>query len=211
MHVITPQTAKEERRSRGEGLTEEEIKKKNATMLCLYGLHKMKKIEDTKDSIKAVISGLNVASFYFPGQVGDLHKGTANVQCLNAIVYRQWVGKTVEIFGEHVSFAPHPKSLQGAIPPTKEEQEKYGFCDISTVIADTLEATRNAPHSKGKASMITHVELDALVETAIDKRNDQLKLELKTELTAELHKEMGDLKKEVALEADVVKKESPGT
>ena len=211
IHVITPQTTKEERRSRGEGLTEEEIKKKNATMLCLYGLHKMKKIEDTKDSIKAVIGGLNVASFYFPGQVGDLHKGTANVQCLNAIVYRQWVGKTVEIFGKHVSFAPHPKSLQGAIPPTKEEQEKYGFCDISTTIADTLEATRNAPHSKGKASMITHVELDALVETAIDKRNDQLKLELKIELTAELHKEMGDLKKEVALEADVVKKESPGT
>ena len=105
----------------------------------------MKKIEDTKDSIKAVLGGLNVASFYFPGEVRDLHKGMANVQCLNAIVYRQWVGKTVEIFGKHVRFVPHPKSLQGAIPPTKEEQEKLGFCDISTVIADTLEATRNAP------------------------------------------------------------------
>ena len=89
MHVITPQAAKAERRSRGEGLTEEEIKKKNATMLCLYGLHKMKKIEDTKDSIKAIIGNMNVASFYFPGQVGELHKGTASVQCLNAIVYRQ--------------------------------------------------------------------------------------------------------------------------
>ena len=51
MHVITPQAAKAERRSRGEGLAEEEIKKKNATMLCLYGLHKMKKVEDTKESI----------------------------------------------------------------------------------------------------------------------------------------------------------------
>ena len=202
MHVITPQAAKEERRSRGEGLTEDEIKKKNSTMLCLYGLHKMKKVEDTKDSIKAIIGGLNVASFYFPGQVGELHKGTANVQCLNAIVYRQWVGKTVEIFGKHVNFAPHPKSLQGAIPPTKEEQEKLGFCDISTAIADTLEATCNAPQSKGKASMITHDELDALMGNAIDKRHDQLKLELKTELSAELHKEMGELKKEVALEAD---------
>jgi hypothetical protein len=171
-------------------------------MLCLYGLHKMKKIEDTKDSIKSVIGGLNVASFYFPGQVGNLHKGIANVQCLNAIVYRQWVGKTVEIFGKHVNFAPHPKSLQGAIPPTKEEQEKFGFCDISTAIADTLEATRNAPQSKGKASIITHDELGTLIETAIDKRNDQLKSELKTELTAELHKEIGELKKEVALEAD---------
>lgn len=202
MQVITPQATQAERRSRGEGLTEEELRKKNATMLCLYGLHKMKRINDTKDSIKAVLGGLNVASFYFPGQVGDLHTGTANVQCLNAIVYRQWVGKTIEIFGKHVTFAPHPKSLQGVIPPTKEEQEKLGFCDISTAIADTLEATRNAPQHKGK-NMITRDDLDALVETAIDKRNDQLKFELKTEITAELQREMGEFKKEVTLEANV--------
>ena len=88
--------------------------------------------------------------------------------------------------------------MQGAIPPTKEEQEKFGFCDIATAIADTLEATRNAPQSKGKANMITRDELGALVETAIDKRNDQIKLELK----AEMHKELGEFKKEVALEAD---------
>ena len=203
MHVITPQAVKEERRNRGEGLTEDEIKKKNATMLCLYGLHKMKKIEDTKDSIKSIIGGLNVASFYFPGQVGELHKGVANVQCLNAIVYRQWVGKTIEIFGKHVSFVPHPKSLLGAIPPTKEEQERLGFCDITTAIADTLEATRNAPQAKGKKTMLTHDDLDALVETAIDKRNGQLLTELKIELTAEIHKGMGEFKKEVTLEADV--------
>jgi hypothetical protein len=93
---------------------------------------------------------------------------------------RQWVGKTVEIFGKHVNFAPHPKSLQGAIPPSKEEQEKFGFCDISTAIVDTLEAICNAPQSKGKSSIITHDELGALLETAIVKRNDQLKSELKT-------------------------------
>ena len=125
------------------------------------------------------------------------------MQCLNAIVYRQWVGKTIEIFGKHVSFAPHPKSLQGAIPPTKEEQEKSGFCDISTAIADTLEATQNAPQIKGKKTMLTHDDLDALVETAIHKRNGQIITELKTELTAEIHKEMGEFKKEVTLEADV--------
>ena len=170
MKVITPQAAKDERRSRGEGLTEDEIKKKNATMLCLYGLHKMKKVDDTKESIKAILGNLNVASFYFPGQVGELHKGTANVQCLNAIVYRQWVGKTIEIFGKHVSFTPHPKSLQGAIPPSKEEQERLGFCDITTAIADTLEATRNAPPNKGKNTMFSHKDLDVLVETAIEKK-----------------------------------------
>ena len=69
MQVITPQAAKAERRNRKERLTEEKIKKKNVTTLCLYGLHKMKKIEDTKNSIKAVIGGLNVTSFYFLGHV----------------------------------------------------------------------------------------------------------------------------------------------
>ena len=116
MQVITPQAAKAERRNRGERLMEEEIKKKNVTTLCLYGLHKMKKIEDTKNSIKTVIGGLNVTSFYFLGHVGDLHKSTDNVQCLNATHYRQWVDKTVEIFSKHVNFTPHPKNLQEVIP-----------------------------------------------------------------------------------------------
>lgn len=48
--------------------------------------------------------------------------------------------------------------------------------------------------------MITHNDLDALVETAMDKMNGQLIIELKTELTAELHKEMEDFLKEMSLE-----------
>ena len=47
---------------------------------------------------------------------------------------------------------PHLKSLQGTIPPTKDEQEILGFCDISTTTADTLEATRNALQNKTKLS-----------------------------------------------------------
>ena len=43
MRVITSQAAKVDRRSHGEGLTEEKFKKKNVTMLCLYNLHKIKK------------------------------------------------------------------------------------------------------------------------------------------------------------------------
>ena len=112
MPIITSQAAKTERRSRREGLTEEEFKKKNVTMLCLYGLHKSKKIEDTKDFIKAFLKGFHLAFFNFSRQIGDRHKGTANVQCLNAIIYRQWIDKTLEIFCKHLNFAPHPKNLQ---------------------------------------------------------------------------------------------------
>ena len=57
--------------------------------------------------------------------------------------------------------------------------------------------------TKGKNVVITWGDLDALVETAMDKRNGQLIIELKTELTTEIHKEMGEFKKKVSLEADV--------
>ena len=76
------------------------------------------------------------------------------------------------------------------------------FCDISTAIADTLEATRNTTQNKGKGNMITHDYLDALVETAMDKKNGQLIIEPKSKLRVEIHKEMGELKK-LFLEADI--------
>lgn len=77
--VITLQTAKAEKRARTEGLTEEEIRKKSSTMLSIHDLYKMKQIEDSKDSITAIIGGKNIVSFVFPGQVRDLHEGTINI------------------------------------------------------------------------------------------------------------------------------------
>lgn len=88
---------------------------------------------------------------------------------MNSIVDRQYVGKTIKIYDKHVNFAP-PNNSQGSIPPTKEEQNKFGFCDTSIVSADTLEATCNAPQNKKKTSMIIHEDLDALVETALEKK-----------------------------------------
>ena len=69
-------------------------------MLCLYRLYKMKKIEDKKDSIYAIISENNITSFFFPKQVGGLYKEATNDQCINPIVYRQHVVETKEIFGK---------------------------------------------------------------------------------------------------------------
>ena len=39
----------------------------------------------------------NISSFFFLRQVGDLHEGAINVQSLNPISCRQFVGKTIEI------------------------------------------------------------------------------------------------------------------
>ena len=91
MHVISPLIARAKARPKGPRLPklrELELKKKNATTLCVYGLHKMKKIEDTINSINAIVKEKNVLSYYFLGSLGELHTGTVNMQCLNPIVYK---------------------------------------------------------------------------------------------------------------------------
>ena len=141
MHVITPLIARAEaREARGLKLIEIDFKKKNSTMLCVYGLYKMKKIEDTISSINAIVEEKNVISYYFLGRVRKLHTRTTNLQCLNPIVYKEFLYKTREIYGKYVTFAPHPRSLEGSVPPTKEEQEQFGFNDISSALASTIEA-----------------------------------------------------------------------
>jgi len=171
LHVITPLDAQAEKRAKGEGLTEEELKKKNSTMLCLYGLHKLKKVEETKKAIKEVFGEKNILGLYFLGQVGDLHKGSVNVQCLNPIVYRQFLGKTKVVLGKHVVFTPHPRSLEGSAPPTKEEQESFGFNNISAVIVDTLEATKNAPSSSKEKRQVTEGDIEAIVQRVVREEN----------------------------------------
>ena len=73
MHVITPLTTRvevgESRCSRLPKILEMELKKKNATMLCVYGLHKMKKSEDIISSINAIVGEKNVLSYDFPERV----------------------------------------------------------------------------------------------------------------------------------------------
>ena len=151
MHVITPLTTKAEaRESRGPRITKIELKKRNATMLCVNGLHKMKKIEDIISSINAIVGEKNVVSYYFLGRVGELHIGSANLQCLNPTVYKQFLYKTREIYGKYVTFAPHLRSLEGTAPPTKEKHDQFGFNDISSTLASTIEAIKNAPQPQIK-------------------------------------------------------------
>ena len=168
--MITPLSARSKTKAtRGPKITEIELKRKNATMLCIYGLHKMKKVEDTIISINAIIGGKNVLSFYCPGRVGELHTSPTNVQCLNLTVYKQYMYKTKEICGKYVTFTPHPRSIEGIAPPTKDELEELGLNDINTTLAGTIEALQNAlqPHAKN----LTHGEMVELVEKVVNKGN----------------------------------------
>ena len=93
-------------------------------MLVLQGLKLTKNVEETLHAIKDLMGDKNVTSSFFPKKRENLHSGSVNIECLNATVYHQFVNKTHKIHNSHVTFTPHPKSLEGTLPPTEEQQIK---------------------------------------------------------------------------------------
>ena len=147
-------------------------------MLVLHGLKLTRTVEETLHEIKETMGAKNVASNFFPKQRENLHNGSVNIECLNAIVYHQFVNKTHKIYNSHFTFTPHPKSLEGTLPPTEEQQKLFGFCNINSALVNTLEAIQNASSSQ-KTKTKTH-----------NSDINNLKLELKTELKRELKEEL---------------------
>ena len=175
----------------GERLTTTQLAKKNCLMLVLQGLKLTKTMEETIYEIKEVMGPKNIASSFFPKQRDNLHNGSVNIECLNPTVYRQFVNKTHKIHNSHVTFTPHPKSLEGTHPPSKEQQKQFGFCDISTALVNTLEAIQNAPSGQGKKPRI---------ETTTEFKEElksELKKELKAELTLEFKEELATQKEDI--------------
>ncbi len=136
----------------------------------------------------------NITSSCFPKYRDTQHNGSVNIECLNPTVYRQFVNKTHKIHNSYVAFTPHPKSLEGSMPPSEVQQKLFGFCDINTALVNTLEAIQNAPNNLGKKQ---REEKEAMCEF-----KDILKIELKKELKAELTTEF---KEELATQkADII-------
>ena len=182
----------------GERLTTTQLAKKNCLMLVLQGLKLTKTMEESLYEIKEVMGSKNIASSFFPKQRDYLHSGSVNIECLNPTVYRQFVNKTHKIHNSHVTFTPHPKSLEGTLPPSEEQQKLFGFCDINTALVNTLEAIQNAPSGQGKKPRIekeTTTELKEELKT-------ELKKELKAELTLEFKEELAIQKTDIITTAN---------
>ena len=75
-----------------------------------------------------------------------------------------------------------PRSLERTTPPTKEEQEKFGFCDIATAIVSTMGATQIDPNPSKKASNVTHRKIATMLKVVVAKTNEKLKNEIHEEL-----------------------------
>ena len=130
-----------------EKLTEDEKARKNALILVIKSLNKIKSIEEIEFEIKQHMDEKNVVSTLFRLK-GGKHVDSCNVQCLLAAVYKTFSKKNGKILGKYVKFFPHSKSLDETNALMNEELVKFGFEDVNTALANIVEAIQNAT-SKG--------------------------------------------------------------
>ena len=149
-------------------LTEDDKARKNALILIVKNLNKVKDTDIIEYELKKYMGERNVVNVFFKIENGK-HVGSCNVQCLNAAVYKKFVKKNTKLLGKYIEFTPHPKSLDGINAPSQEELTRLGFSDVNTALANTVEALENAP-SKG----LTRQEVKTMMEGESSKLRKEL-------------------------------------
>jgi hypothetical protein len=186
LHPTIPKTEAGRRRTEAPDQKE----KKDCLKLCLYNLPKRATLEMISHAIKEKMGAKNVVDIYSHASKGQKHSGKANVECLNPIVYKQFLDKTIPILGSYVEFTPHPKSLEGTVPPTEEKLKQYGFCDNNTALVNTIEALENRT--------VTNTGLiKADVEAIVENGGKKLKREILNEAQAYAEKLHDNMKGEI--------------
>jgi hypothetical protein len=167
----------------------EQRAKRDFLKLVVYNLPPTKTTEMITQAIKEKVGEKNVVDIFYHNSDGEKHSCKANIECLSPIVYKQYLDKTIAMLGKYIEFTPHPRSLEGIVPPTAEDIKKIGFCDNNQALVDTLEAVQNAP-----SSSVTKEDIVAIVEGAVVNGNKRLK--------KEMHKEMDSLKETMVEQAN---------
>ena len=157
------------------------IAKRNCLVLIAKNLNKGIAPEQIEQGLKTLIGEKNVINVYFPRAEGDLHVGIANIELLNAYVYKKFVSKSHKLKNKYVKFNPHPRSLNGTTAPSKASLKEMGFCDVNTTLTSTVEALENATTTP-KHNGVPKEEINALFKDAITKRNQALKHELTVDM-----------------------------
>ena len=156
-----------------EGLTEEEIAKRNCLVLIAMNLNQTKSTTATEEAIRRHIGTELVTAIYFARVQGTTHTSVANIQCESAMVYKSHARKTDRILGKYVTFYPHPKSLDGALKPNEKTLKKFGFMDVNATLANTIEAVKKAPQNSKIES-----DIATLVANEVSKKTKGLKEEI---------------------------------
>jgi hypothetical protein len=159
--IIMPTPTKEK-------LTAAMVTKKNCLVLIAKNLNKASSPEQGEKELQTLIGEKNVVNVYFPRVEAGMHTGVANVELLNAHVYKKFTKKTHKLQNQYVRFNPYSRSLDGTAA------RKWGFQDVNTALASTVEAIENATAApKRKAG--TKEEISSLLKEAIAEGNQTLK------------------------------------
>jgi hypothetical protein len=103
-----------------EKLTAAAIARKNCLVLIAKNLNKGISAAQVEEDLKTLIKEKNVINIYFPRAEGGMHTGVANVELLNASIYKKFVQKIHKLQSKYVRFDPHPRSLDGIAAPSEE-------------------------------------------------------------------------------------------
>ena len=95
--------------------------------------------------------------------------------------YKQYVTKTIKMLNHYVKFTPHPYSLNGLVAPSEQQLKEFGFTNINSALANTVESLRNTPGTS-TSSAVTKAEIAEMVKEAVIEGNKTLKLEILTDM-----------------------------
>jgi hypothetical protein len=138
------------------------------------------RVTATSTNIGTIMGDKSVVSiWYHEEDEASRHEGSANVQCLNPIVYRQFLNKTHPIGGYYVEFRPQKRNLEGEFPPCEANLQKWGFLDINTVLVNTVVTLQNQAPAKPS---ITKKDIESIVEEAVEKGNKKLEKKMQQEM-----------------------------
>jgi hypothetical protein len=95
--------------------------------------------------LKKLMGERNVVCAYYPrgNQEKDQHDGICNLEVLNPIIYKQYVHKTPKLLHMYIKYTPHPRSLDGTSPLSKELLREFGFSEVNTALENALTTISN--------------------------------------------------------------------
>jgi len=142
----------------------------------------VKTTAETNEGLKNIMGKKNIVTTYFSNTKNDMHSGKVNVECLNPVVYEQFLKKILKLHSKYVKFNPHPHSLDGSNAQDEETLKKYGFLDVNTTLAGAVVALKNALGTGTSRNEVTREKINTLVTKAVTKGNQQLKKELTVDM-----------------------------
>ena len=165
-----------------ERLSAIDIAKKNCHVLIAKNLNKGLSPVTIELRLRTLIGDKNVVLVYFPRAENGLHAGVANIEVLNAPVYKRFAKSTHKLQGKYVKLNPHPRSIDGSAAPSTETLKELGFSDLNAALANAVLAMENATTAAPRRTGVPKEELTSLVKDAIAKGNQNLKRELKADM-----------------------------